>query len=201
MTWITTIPYEQATGPLKTLYDRVKGPDNNVDNIMLAHSLRPHSMEGHMALYKYVLHHPRNTIKKWFLEALGVYTSMLNECHYCVEHHYQGMKRLVKDDERSANIRSALEQKAPNQAFDDKQSAAFTYTKKLTLNITQMVQQDIQAMRDAGWEDGEILEINQVIAYFNYANRTVLGLGINTDGDIIGLSPGDGEDLDNWNHA
>ena len=201
MTWITTIPYEQATGPLKTLYDRVKGPDNNVDNIMLAHSLRPHSMEGHMALYKYVLHHPRNTIKKWFLEALGVYTSMLNECHYCVEHHYQGMKRLVKDDERSANIRSALEQKAPNQAFDDKQSAAFTYTKKLTLNITQMVQQDIQTMRDAGWEDGEILEINQVIAYFNYANRTVLGLGINTDGDIIGLSPGDGEDLDNWNHA
>lgn len=201
MTWITTIPYEQATGPLKSLYDRVKGPDNNVDNIMLAHSLRPHSMEGHMALYKYVLHHPRNTIKKWFLEALGVYTSMLNECHYCVEHHYQGMKRLVNDDERSANIRSALEQKAPNQAFDDKQSAAFTYTKKLTLNITQMVQQDIQVMRDAGWQDGEILEINQVIAYFNYANRTVLGLGINTDGDIIGLSPGDGEDLDNWNHA
>ena len=201
MTWITTIPYEQATGPLKTLYDRVKGPDNNVDNIMLAHSLRPHSMEGHMALYKYVLHHPRNTIKKWFLEALGVYTSMLNECHYCVEHHYQGMKRLVNDDERSANIRSALEQKAPHQAFDDKQNAAFTYTKKLTLNITQMMQQDIQAMRHAGWQDGEILEINQVIAYFNYANRTVLGLGINTDGDIIGLSPGDGEDLDNWNHA
>lgn len=64
-----------------------------------------------------------------------------------------------------------------------------------------MVQQDIQVMRDAGWQDGEILEINQVIAYFNYANLTVLGLGINTDGDIIGLSPGDGEDLNNWNHA
>ena len=59
MTWIRTIPYLEATGALKVLYDRIKGPDNNVDNIMLAHSLRPHSMEGHMAIYKYVLHHPK----------------------------------------------------------------------------------------------------------------------------------------------
>ncbi|MBT5265643.1 MAG: alkylhydroperoxidase, partial [Rhodospirillaceae bacterium] len=42
MTWIRTIPYKEATGRLKQLYDRVKGPDDNVDNIMMAHSLRPH---------------------------------------------------------------------------------------------------------------------------------------------------------------
>jgi len=50
MTWIKIIPFEGATGRLRKLYDRVTGPDNNVDNIMMAHSLRPHSMEGHMAL-------------------------------------------------------------------------------------------------------------------------------------------------------
>jgi uncharacterized peroxidase-related enzyme len=201
MTWIKTIPYQQATGSLKTLYERVKGPDNNVDNIMLAHSLRPHTMEGHMALYKYVLHHPRNTVDKWFLEAIGVYTSMLNECHYCVEHHYLGMARLVGDEQRAQQIRQALEAKEPALAFDPKQTAALLYAQKLTVKIGAMAQSDIQAVQEAGWDDGEILEINQVTAYFNYANRTVLGLGINTQGDIIGLSPGDGDDLDNWNHA
>ena len=50
MAWIQTIPYEDADSKLKMLYDRVKGPDNNVDNIMMMHSLRPHSMEGHMAV-------------------------------------------------------------------------------------------------------------------------------------------------------
>ena len=55
-------------------------------------------------------------------------------------------------------------------------------------------------MRDAGLDDGEILEINQVTAYFAYANRMVLGLGIDTDGDIVGLSPGDSSDPDNWSH-
>ncbi len=38
-------------------------------------------------------------------------------------------------------------------------------------------------------------------AYFAYANRMVLGLGIDTEGDIIGLSPGDSSDPDNWSHA
>ena len=50
MTWIDTISYDAATGHLSRLYDRIKGPGDNVDNIMLAHSLRPHTMEGHMAL-------------------------------------------------------------------------------------------------------------------------------------------------------
>ena len=81
MTWIETVPYEESTGKLRKLYDRVKGPDNNVDNIMMAHSLRPHSMEGHMAIYKYVLHHTNNTVPKWFLETIGVWVSLLNKCN------------------------------------------------------------------------------------------------------------------------
>lgn len=52
MTWINVISYEAAEGKVRTLYDRVKGPDNNVDNIMMLHSLRPHSMEAHMTMYK-----------------------------------------------------------------------------------------------------------------------------------------------------
>ncbi len=201
MTWIKHVPYEEAEGKLLKLYNRVKGPDNNVDNIMLAHSLRPHSMEGHMALYKYVLHHSANAIDKWFLEALGVYTSMKNECNYCVEHHFAGMKRLVADESRSANIRSALENETFTDAFDEKQSAAFVYASKLTIQIGAMAKTDVQTLRDAGWDDGEILEINQVVAYFNYANRTVLGLGVYTDGDIIGLSPNNSDDPNNWNHS
>jgi uncharacterized peroxidase-related enzyme len=200
MTWIKTVPYEQAEGHLLKLYERVKGPDNNIDNIMLAHSLRPHSMTGHMTLYKNVLHHPRNTIDKWFLELLGVYTSMLNECHYCVEHHFIGMKALIKDDERANDIRSALEKDACSDTLDTKQTSALRYAAKLTLDASTMSEEDITALRTAGWEEGEILEINQVVAYFNYANRTVLGLGINTDGDILGLSPNDSNDENNWQH-
>ena len=201
MTWISTISYEEASGALKSLYDRIKGPDNNVDNIMLAHSLRPHSMQGHMTLYKYVLHHPRNTLPKWLLESIGVYVSMLNDCHYCVEHHFSGMSRLLADDDRAAEIRQALESRNPAAAFSGRELAGLLYAARLTTDVGDLSAHDIEELRDAGFDDGEILEINQVTAYFAYANRTVLGLGINTDGDIVGLSPGDSTDPDNWSHA
>lgn len=201
MTWITTISYEDASGALKKLYDRIKGPDNNIDNIMMAHSLRPHSMEGHMSLYKYVLHHPRNALPKSYLETIGVYVSLLNECRYCIDHHFAGLIRLLQDDSRATAIRSALDKNKPAAAFDGKELAGLEYVEKLTTNAAAMLAGDIDALREAGFEDGEILEINQVAAYFAYANRTVLGLGINTEGDDVGLSPGDSSDPDNWSHA
>ena len=200
MTWIATISYEDATGALKKLYDRIKGPDDNVDNIMLAHSLRPHSMEGHMALYKYVLHHPRNVLPKSYLETIGVYVSLLNKCRYCVDHHYAGLLRVIEDDVRGAEIRAALEAGNPAAVFDGKELAGLEYAGKLTTDPAGLSSADIESLRQSGLDDGEILEINQVAAYFAYANRMVLGLGVNTDGDIIGLSPGDSSDPDNWSH-
>ncbi|MGJ8610034.1 MAG: carboxymuconolactone decarboxylase family protein [Yoonia sp.] len=202
MPWIDTIAYDDADGKLKMLYDRVKGPDNNVDNIMMMHSLRPHTMEGHMAIYKYVLHHTGNTIPKWFLEVLGVWVSALNECNYCVEHHFAGLKRLLADDPRSDAIRAAIEARNPDAApLDDAQKQAMQYVRLLTRDPAGLVEDDVKALRNVGYSDGEILEINQVSAYFGYANRTVLGLGCSTKGDILGLSPNKSEDPDDWNHS
>ncbi len=211
MSWIRTVAYGDATGRLKTLYDRIKGPDDNVDNIMMAHSLRPHSMEGHMALYKYVLHHPGNSLPKWFLELVGVLVSRLNDCTYCIEHHESGLQRLLADDARFAAIIAALgKPDEPGRYVPDAaalQAAGLTaghcalldYAIELTLTPAGLSKASIAQLRAAGVDDGEILEVNQVTAYFAYANRTVLGLGINTEGDILGLSPG-GEDPDAWEH-
>ncbi len=201
MSWIKTIEYEAAEGALKKLYDRVKGPDDNIDNILKAHSLRPHSLKGHMGLYKNVLHHRNNTLSKWFLETLGVYVSVLNDCPYCIEHHYAGLKRLLADDEKARAIRNALETNALDAFFHGSQLALLQYAEKLTRRPGKMQEIDVVKLRNLGLDDGEILEANQVISYFSYANRTVLGLGVTTEGDILGLSPGDNDSEDNWSHA
>ena len=201
MSWIKTVPFTEATGKLKKLYDRIKGPDDNVDNIMMSHSLRPHTMEGHMALYKNVLHHTGNTLPEWFLELIGVWVSALNECDYCVEHHFAGMKRLLNDDTRADTLREAIEDGDVDVApLTDAEKMALGYAAMLTLTPSKVPEEAIKALRSVGFEDGEILEINQVTAYFNYANRTVLGLGCDTDGDIIGLSPNNPDDPDDWGH-
>ncbi len=199
MSWIKTIKYDQAQGSLLKLYEQVKGPDNNVDNIMLAHSLRPHTMQGHMTLYKYTLHHPENTIDKWFLECIGVYVSLLNKCHYCVDHHFTGMSRLIKDQNGADAIKNELISRQ-HKLLNQRHCSALDYAKILTEAPNAVTEDLIDNMKNTGWSDGEILEINQVTAYFNYANRTVLGLGVTIEGDDIGLSPNNSDDVNDWNH-
>jgi len=201
MSWIETIPYEASAGRLRALYDRVKGPGGRIDNILKLHSLRPHTLEGHMRLYKNVLHHRANTLPKWLLETVGVYVSLLNGCDYCVEHHYEGLRRLIGDDRRARALRAALETGRLEDAFDAREKAVLEYVRRLTMGPSELGRQDLSHLRKEGLSDGEILEINQVAAYFAYANRTVLGLGCTTDGDVLGLSPDDSDDPENWHHT
>lgn len=200
MSWIKTINYDQAESRLKKIYDKIKGPDNNVDNVLLIHSLRPHTLVGHMALYKNVLHNSNNTLPKWYLEALGVYVSFLNQCSYCYDHHFAGFTRLIKDPEKAEAFRKSVVADKLASFFDNKELEGCIYAKQLTLQPNRITESNIENLRGVGFTDGEILEINQVTSYFNYVNRSVIGLGVNTSGDIIGLSPNDSNDPDNWNH-
>jgi len=201
MSWIKTIPYEQATGKLKTLYDKVKGPGDRVDNVLSIHSLKPHTLTGHMALYKSVLHHFDNTLPKWYLEALGVYVSHLNDCDYCVAHHLSGLKRLWDDPQKGDRYLAAINKEQVPTFFDPQYQMGVEYAFLLTKRLNAITQQFIQQLKEVGFTDGQILEINQVTSYFNYVNRTVVGLGVSTKGDILGLSPNNSDDPNNWNHS
>ena len=201
MSWIKTIKYEHAEGRLKKLYDRIKGPLNNIDNVLLIHSLRPHTLVGHMTLYKNVLHNSNNTLPKWYLEAIGAYVSFLNKCDYCFMHHFSGFQRLYTNDSESEKFRCAVMEDKMEVFFEGRYLAGCQYAKDLTLNPSKVIKEDIEHMRNLGFNDGEILEINQVTSYFNYVNRTVVGLGVDTRGDIFGLSPNDSDDPNNWNHG
>ncbi|GAB4179048.1 MAG: peroxidase-related enzyme [Wenzhouxiangellaceae bacterium] len=185
MVWISVIEPEAADGRLARLYRQV-APDGQVDQILKAHSLRPHTMEGHLALYRSVLHHPHNTLDPAFAEALGVAVSLANGCAYCVTHHAAGLGRELADPRRHASWMQALREQRWTPAFDTRQALALDWAWTLTTHPRQCTQAQIDALREAGWRDGEILEINQIIAYFNYANRVVLGLGVTTDGEQPG---------------
>lgn len=201
MSWIRTIPFADAKGRLREIYQRIKGPNDSLDQVLLVHGLRPHTLEGHMALYKSVLHHHGNQLPKWLLETIGVYVSLLNGCAYCVEHHRAGLRRLLPNEERARAIFSALEAGEFAGVFDQRERAILGYALQLTQSPSTIAKSDIEALRSAGLDDGEILEANQVASYFAYVNRTALGLGVNTTGDTLGLSPGDNADPENWQHA
>ena len=118
-----------------------------------------------------------------------------------MEHHFTGLSRLLQDDNCLREIRHALEADVFDKAFASRERAIFDYARQLTRSPGDLGERSIEAMRAAGLDDGEILEVNQVASYFAYVNRTVLGLGVTTEGDTLGLSPNDSADPQNWQHT
>lgn len=187
--WISMIDEARADPDLKAALDRVRAPNGTVDNVMLVHGLRPHTMLGHHALYMSVLHDAGNTLPGWLLETIASYTSILNRCAYSLANHWSNAKHLIGDDARAGEVHAALQADAPERAFSGRELAALRYARKLTLDPGGMCEADVQAMRAAGLGDGEILEVNQVCCYFNYVNRQLNGLGVSLRGDVVGYYP------------
>ncbi|WP_166417844.1 carboxymuconolactone decarboxylase family protein [Cochlodiniinecator piscidefendens] len=184
--WIKMISDEDADETLKMALDFARTPHGTVDNVMRVHSLRPSTMNGHVTLYRACLHDEGNTIPMWFQEVISSYVSTLNACPYSYANHWSNARHLIGDDEKADKVEAALKARKPEDVFEGGELALLQYTEKLTIKPGAIVQSDIQALKDAGVPDGEILEANQIIGYFNYANRLLNGLGVTTDGDVVG---------------
>jgi len=190
MTWIETIEPEQAQGRLARLYAQVCSAEGQVDNILRAHSLRPRTLEAHLALYRAVLHSRPRELSARECELVGVVVSRLNGCTYCDRHHFAGLVRHLKGD-------TTLAMKLVAQAMEGtirgplstREQALCGYADRLTRTPGEMSPADLVPLRDAGLQDAAILELNQVVSYFAYANRTVLGLGVEIAGEVLGLHP------------
>lgn len=184
--WIKMISDEEADAPLRELLDLARTPHGTVDNVMRVHSLRPNTMRGHVVLYRAALHDDANTIPAWLQETISSYVSILNDCPYSLANHWANARHLIGNSARADEIEAALHARQPETAFTGAELALLRYTEKLTLRPGEMERSDVDALRAAGVDDGEILEANQIVCYFNYVNRTLNGLGVTTEGDIVG---------------
>ena len=184
--WIRMISEDDANDQLLAALDFARTPHGTVDNVMRVHSLRPSTMNGHVVLYRACLHDETNTIPMWFQEVISSYVSTLNTCPYSYANHWSNARHLIGDEARADQVEDALQSRAPEKAFAGAELEALKYTEKLTLTPAEMVHEDVAKLQKIGWSDGEILEINQIVGYFNYANRLLNGLGVTTDGDVVG---------------
>ena len=184
--WIQMIGDADAGPVLREALDFARTPHGTVDNVMRVHSLRPNTMNGHVVLYRAALHDDSNTIPGWLQETVSSYVSVLNGCNYSFANHWKNAAHLIGDPARAARIETALREMRPETVFEGKELALLRYAHKLTITPSDMAESDVSALRKAGFDDGAILEANQIICYFNYVNRSINGLGVTTEGDVIG---------------
>ncbi len=184
--WIETIAEHRAEGALREAYEMVGRPDGTVQNLYKAYSLWPTPMAWADALYRAILHSGDSTLPQWFLELIATQVAILADCDYASAHHGANFKALLEDAARAERMLDAVRRDDLDRAFDGKQAALLAYSAKLTREPGAMTEADIAALRAAGAEDIEILEVNQVCANFNYWVRVINGLGIRLGDEKIG---------------
>lgn len=107
-------------------------------------------------------------------ELIASYTSGLNGCDYCHNTHLSTAKALGVEpavlESMMANVDAA--------PVDEKMRAILRFVKKLTEQPARIVAADLNAVREAGWDDQAIHDAIAVCGVFNYMNRLVSGHGV-----------------------
>lgn len=84
------------------------------------------------------------------------------------------MLRLTNDEALVNHLKTDWQQ----ASLSDADRQMLIYTEKLTLYPWDMVEQDVIELRQVGFSDAAILDINQVTSYYAYVNRLADGLGV-----------------------
>lgn len=105
------------------------------------------------------------------LGAVGA--SVVNRCVYCTAVHASRYNQLTKDETVMARIFADGEE----TRLEDRLGAIFAFAVKLSRAPSEAREDDMQALRDAGLTDEEILDLVLSASLFGWANRLMHTLG------------------------
>lgn len=161
--WIESISPAHATGELNELYDRIGGARGGVAQVHQTQSLNPRALATHYELYKAVMFQP-SPLSRADREALAVAVSRANGCESCVAHHGAALRHL------------GVESTLPREVFE--------WATRLARAPESVSEADVAMLRAAGLSDRAILDAVLTVAYFSYANRLVMALGLALEPDF-----------------
>jgi uncharacterized peroxidase-related enzyme len=143
-----------------------------VPNVQRAFALRPSHLLAWTAHYDELMRGDSG-LSKPQREMIAVVVSATNRCHYCVVSHSAALRKLTKDPVLVDQLASSWKY----AQLEPRERAMLEFAVKLTEASDQMTEQDVQALRDAGWSDEDIFDIGEVAAMFNFTNRLASGFG------------------------
>ncbi|MEO9872820.1 peroxidase-related enzyme [Ekhidna sp.] len=174
MPYIETIQPDQADGDLKDIYDGLIESRGKIAEVHKIQSLNPASIVNHMDLYMTIMF-GKSPLKRVDREMMAVVVSIENKCEYCQTHHLEAVKNFWRDDSKLDSFQRDFE----NAGLDEKEKALCHFAKDLTKNPEKSNDAGlVNPLKEIGLSDREILDATLVVAYFNFVNRIVLGLGV-----------------------
>lgn len=166
MTSIVT-PAEIANAPeaSRPLLEQVKSQFGSVPNLFRVVSNSPAALEGYLAMSGAL---GKGRLAPQTREGIALAVAQINGCGYCLAAHTYIGKNLAKiDDAEIAANRSG-------RSIDTKVDAAIRFAATVAVERGHVTREDVNAVKAAGYDDAQIVEIVQHVAlntWTNYINE------------------------------
>jgi uncharacterized peroxidase-related enzyme len=188
--WIQTVPEEDATaGELASGYEHYRDFMGYVSKFIGALSLRP-TVIAPLTDFQAVLGFGSSSLGKRREEILNISVSALNNCPYCQVSHTYSLQRIVGSDEadrvvgpicnweRLVDAATSADPSASIEGLDNADLGMLVFAHKLTTTPGSMHESDIQALRELGFTDTNILDVVLLTSWRNFVNRVCEALGV-----------------------
>jgi uncharacterized peroxidase-related enzyme len=168
MTRIQPINYEQSTGKARELLDAVKTKLGRTPNMMKTMAQSPAVLEAYLNFSGAI---GGGKLSARLREQIALISAEINGCGYCASAHTAIGKMVGLDEDAILAARNG-------NAADAKTDAALKFARTVIVNRGEVSDKDLQAVKDAGFSDGEVGEIVANVAlniftnYFNEIART-----------------------------
>jgi len=149
MSRINVVTQENADAEQKALLDAIQGKLGMVPNFLgiLAHS--PDTLRAFLGLHGIA---EQGQLDPQTRERIALAVAQENSCEYCLSAHTAiGRKAGLSGSEMQANRASTSE--------DSRAAAAVTFANALNTHLGDVTQAELNTVREAGYSDGEIVEI------------------------------------------
>lgn len=169
MSYIHEIPYEQASGRLREIYDddlKTKGYIANMDMVL---SLRPDVNDAWTELLKTI----RSQMRLRRYELVTVAAAKTIGCRYCMIAHGTVLQQNFFSAEQVVAILKDYHQ----AGLETEEVALMDFATQVTRNAGAVTPQDIQKLRELGFSDADILDVTLAVAARNFFTRILEAMG------------------------
>ena len=169
MARIALIEPDQAPPEVKEIYDqKFKGKPGNAQKA-IAH--RPDMLKNFLGFYASV----GRSLDRKLYELIYIRVSMINQCHYCLQHHLASSKRagVTMDDWKGL-------QAGDYSRFTEKEQIALRYAEKLTRDPHSVNDDDFVELKKH-FGDAEIVDLHLLTGLANLTNRFTDPLGLEVE--------------------
>lgn len=166
MTRINKVNPNKAEGKTKELLDGVKKKSGMVPNILKHIANSPVALEGYLNFSSALA---KTSISDKLREQIALTTATINGCGYCTAAHSAVAKLRGLSQDEILDARRGT-------ATDSKVAAALTFANAIVEKKGFVSDVELDKVRQAGYTDGEIVEIVAVVClniYTNYINHVV----------------------------